>query len=87
MSCLVAFPIVFTLFYDPGRQAGMLKLMKKAQILVLVAVWVFLRVFGQVKGWIILKMYEMIRVQHIFDSQLFLFFFVILVGREECSNL
>ena len=66
MSCLVAFPIVFTLFYDPGRQAGMLKLMKKAQILVLVAVWVFLQVFGQVKGWIILKMYEMIRVQHIF---------------------
>ena len=55
--------IVFTLLYDPGRQARMLKIMEKAQVLVFVAIWVFfLQVFRQVKEWIILKMYEMVRV-------------------------
>ena len=72
MSYLVARPRVFTLLCDPGRQTRMLKLMKKAQILVFVAVLVFFpQVFGQVKEWIILKLYEMIRVQHIFACPVF----------------
>ena len=58
--------IIFILFDDPDGQGGVLKLMKKYDFLVFLAIQViFSQVFGQVKKWPILKFHEMIRVLHV----------------------
>ena len=46
----------------------MLKLMKNDHFLVFLAVWVFFpKGFRQVKGWIKLKLHEMVRVSHVVE--------------------
>ena len=47
-------------------QVAVLKVMNNDHFLVLLAIWVFFsEVFGQVNGWPILKLREMIRVLHV----------------------
>ena len=47
----------------------------------------FPQVFGQVKEWLTLKLYNIIRVSHIVAWPfVFFFFFMIEDGREECLN-
>ena len=45
------FPVVFILLCDIGRQAGVIKFIKNAQFLVLLAVWVlFPKFLGRVRS-------------------------------------
>ena len=63
---VVGCPIVFTLFYDPYWQGGVLKLMKNGHIFSIFSRFgLFLQVFEQVIGWPILELYKMIRVLHV----------------------
>ena len=78
----------------PNTFSFLLALMKSAQtwekwsiISIFCHLCPFPQVFGQVKEWLILELYEMIRVWHIRAWPVVLFCFVILVDKEECSNI
>ena len=47
----------------------------------------FSQVFMHIKVWLILELHKMIRVPHVWRSQLFLFCFMIEIDREKCSKL
>ena len=63
------------------------RLLKNAQSLVFITVWIiFLEDFGQIKEWLILELYEMIKVSHLFACPIVFIFLANLVGIWECSN-
>ena len=62
---IFAYPGVLLLLCDLGQQAGVLKLVKKAQFLVFLAVWVLFPKFLARLGIDLLELYEAIRVLHL----------------------
>ena len=62
---IFAYPVVLILLCNLGWQAGMLKLMKKAQFLVFLVVSVLFPKFLARLGIDLLELYEMTRVLHI----------------------
>ena len=62
---IFAYPGVFLLLCDLGRQAGVLKLVKKAQFLVFLVVCVLFPKFLARLGIDLLELYETIRVLHL----------------------
>ena len=62
---VVACPMDFNLLYDRDQQGGMLKPTKVDRFSVFLAVRILFSSFGQVKGWDILEMHEMIRISYL----------------------
>ena len=76
VSHAVSCPFVSILFYDFGRQAGVLKRLKMLNFKYFLAVRVlFNQVFSQVRKWLLLKLHEMIKVLHIVASPIVFIFF------------
>ena len=85
MPYLVAYPVVFTLrSWSAGRDAQTYE--KGSHFSVYSRLSLSLPVFELVNEWIILKLYEMMRVQLIFVWPVVFILLVTLVGREKCSN-
>ena len=81
-------PIAFILFYGLDWQGGVFKVMKNDHFLnIFVSFGLFLRVFGQVNEWSILKLHEMIKVLHIVLYKFVFFYLMIKIGMEKLSNL
>ena len=81
-------PIVFILFYGLDWQGGVFKIMKNDHFLnIFISFGLFLRVFGQVNEWSISELQKMIRVLHVVAFKIVFNFFMMNIGREECSNL
>ena len=81
-------PIVFILFYGLDWQGGVFKVMKNDHFLnIFISFGLFLRVFGQVNEWSILKLHEMIKVLYIFLYKFVFFYLMIKIGMEKLSNL
>ena len=66
LSHAVACPIVFILFYDQSWQGGVFEFMKTDCFSsVFSPLGHFSQVFGQVKSWLIIELYKMMKASHV----------------------